>query len=426
MFHAALQEDAFAQAWQLYEQQDWSAAYTAFSVLFRNQPGNLDINLAYALAAKQAGRLPHAALALERVLQMAPTHQRARVELAETYYLIQQYELADEQFELVLATDPPEAVQHNIERYQEQIQAKIRRWNGYIQLRTGIFHDDNINVGPADALISINPIQSGNVWIDTLNVDPESQPQEAWGCYGALSLVGERAIGARGGAWSIYGFSSAYQSILDGQNDYEMGYYQGAAGVQHQTRNTLLQLPLRAEYISRGHTALARIYGITPTHLYARTPTLHLISSANAEYRDYADSTDYTGGYYSLGESMRYFRGASRHSLSVGLRLIREQAREEVYSNWAAEGSLTANLNILPKTALYGLFQYKYAAYDGTPALAEEDRNDGQWLAACGLHRRLSQRWALDMNFRYTHNQSSFDLYTYHRQVISLNTTCSF
>lgn len=425
MFSAKLVDPAFASAWKDYEAGRYSEACGAFSQLFRENPSDVQINLAYALAAKRAGKYSHSALALERVLSVQPDHLRARLELADVYVLMQQNDLAREQFALVLAESPPEGVRESINRRLEAMVAEEQAWHWSLRLDVGGFHDDNVNVGPADALISIEPIRSGSFWIDTLAVDPESKPQEAWGMYGSLSTAAEVELG-RKGFWKGYGWLGAYQSVLDDHNEYEMGYYNAAIGLKHTGVRHALHWPLRLEYVLRGHEALARIYGTSPSLVYALRANMHLLTLGTLEYRDYVHDSDYTGMTGSLGETLRWLWGRDRNSVSLGARLIREEAREEMYANWGVEGSLSADYRLFSHTSLYGLLQGRWSKYDERPPLSADDRDDKQGIIACGVSRRLNDRWNVDLSYRFTRNNSNFDLYTYERNVFTVSTSCTF
>lgn len=425
VFEKQQADPAFASAWQDYEAGRYSEAYEAFSRLFRQHPEDPEINLAYALSAKKAGKYSHAALALDRVLVLQSGNLRARLELADAYFLMQQYELAREQFNTVLAAQPPEGVRENINRYLRNMDRLERDWLFSVRADAGGFHDDNVNVGPADALISIAPIRSGSLWIDTLAVDPESKPQEAWGVYGSLNAAAEAEMG-RKGFWKGYGWLGAYQSVLDDHNEYEMGYYNAAVGLKHEGARHVLQLPLRLEYVQRGHEGLARIGGMCPSLVYALYPRLYLLTQGTFEYRDYVHDSDYTGANGTLGETVSWFWGHARNSVALGVRAIRDDAREEVYANWGAEGSLSADYRILSRTTLYGLLQERWSKYDERPPLAADDRDDRQCIISCGVNQQINERWNVDFSYRFTRNNSNFDLYTYERNVFTVNTSCMF
>lgn len=425
MFARSLRNPDFASAWDSYEQGDYAAAYDAFGQLFRQYPGDAQVNMAYALAAKKAGRFSHAALALDRVLMEQPGNRRAELELAETYYFMKQYELAEEKFERVLAVDPPEVVRDNIMSYMKMIQQRTSRFRLSGRVEAGMFHDDNINVGPSDAVISIDPIRTGSIWIDTLTVNPESRPQEAWGAYGALQLNGWYDTGLKGG-WQLLGSLSVYQSVLDDHNEYEMGYYRASGGLQYEQKHSLLRVPVKAERVIRGHETLADVLGLTPTWIYAVREDVHLVTAGSVEYRDYDTSSAYTGWYYGMGETVRWFWNRRRGSVGLGVRAVRESAREDVYSSWGGEGSLTADYRVLRDTTVFGLGQWKRMKYDGRPPFAAEDREDDQFILSCGVQQRVVPDWAVTLNYRYTHNDSNFDLYSYRRHVFMLNTAYSF
>lgn len=425
MFAAGMENPAFASAWRDYEAGRYQESCDAFSRLFRNDPSNPQINLAYALAAKRAGKYSHSALALERVLATEPDHLRARLELADAFFLMQQYDLAREQFGYVLDEQPPEGVRENIQHYLRAMKEDEEAWRWTVRLDVGAFHDDNVNVGPADALIGIEPIRSGGLWIDTLAVAPESRPQEAWGLYGALNAAAEVELG-RKGFWKGYGWLGAYQSVLDGHNEYEMGYYNAAVGLKHAGPRHAVHWPLRLEYVMRGHEALARICGMSPSLTWAFKARMHWITLGTVEYRDYVHDSDYTGTMGALGETVRWYWGDDRNSVGIGVRAIREDAREDMYANWGVEGNLSADYRVMPRATLYGTFQCRAAKFDERPPLAAEDREDTQLIASCGLHCRLTERWGADISYRFTRNNSNFDLYTYDRSVFTVSTSCAF
>ncbi len=425
MFEAQQSDPEFAAAWRDYEAGRYPEAYEAFSRLFREQPESAEVNLAYALSAKKAGKYSHAALALDRVLASQSGNLRARLELADAYFLMQQYDLARQQFEEVLDARPPEGVRDNINRYLSAMEEQERRWRASLRVDVGGFYDDNVNVGPVDAVVSIAPIHSGSLWVDQLSVSPESQPQEAWGLFGSLNAAGETEIGRRG-FWKGYGWLGAYQSVLDDHREYEMGFYNAAVGLKRDTARTAVQIPARFEYVLRGHEALARIYGMSPSVVYAFRSRLHWLTLGNVEYRDYVHDTDYTGVTVAFGETARWFWGRDRNSVSIGARVIRENAREDIYANWGVEGSLSADYKLVAGTVLYALLQGRWSKYDERPPLAEEDRDDRQAVVSCGVNQRLTDRWSVDFSYRFTRNNSNFDLYTYERNVFTVNTSCTF
>jgi len=165
---------------------------------------------------------------------------------------------------------------------------------------------------------------------------------------------------------------------------------------------------------------------MSPSLTWAFNARMHWITLGTVEYRDYVHDSDYTGAMGALGETVRWYWGKDRNSVGVGVRAIREDAREDMYANWGVEGNLSADCRVMPRTTLYGNLQWRASKYDERPPLAADDREDTQVIAACGLHYRLNERWSADLNYRFTRNNSNFDLYTYDRNVFTVSTSCAF
>ena len=111
------------------ERGDVNTAYESFMTAFREDPLSEAANFGLGLASFAKGRYAHAAFAFERVLARNPGNQRARLELGRAYRMMRLPDLARSQFELVLSTQPPAAVQDNIRLQLREIDASERRWS---------------------------------------------------------------------------------------------------------------------------------------------------------------------------------------------------------------------------------------------------------------------------------------------------------
>ena len=66
--------------------------------------------------------------ALERVLAAQPNNHSARLELARAYFILEEYARARQEFEAVLALDPPASVVSKIDRFLNAIRRKEGRY----------------------------------------------------------------------------------------------------------------------------------------------------------------------------------------------------------------------------------------------------------------------------------------------------------
>ena len=104
------------------------------------------------------------------ILNAEPDVLRVRLELARALFLQERDRLAKEQFERVLAGDPPEAVQANIKGFLETMHNR-RRW--WWSLSSQLFWESNFNNAPEDPIINIY-LGRLRIPLRSDNADPES------------------------------------------------------------------------------------------------------------------------------------------------------------------------------------------------------------------------------------------------------------
>lgn len=108
-----------------------------------------DVSFDYVLgtSAVDAGAADQAIFILSRVLNLQPNHGGARLELARAYYANGDYADSKEQFEAVLAQNPPPKAKALSERYlvaiQDYLDSKLRSLTPFVEGRVG--YDSNAN-----------------------------------------------------------------------------------------------------------------------------------------------------------------------------------------------------------------------------------------------------------------------------------------
>ena len=121
---------------------------------YRDQlEGDPTYDFYYGLAAVDAGKLSEGVLALERVVLTTPENTRAHLELARGYFLLKEDTRARQEFETVLAKNPPAAVVANVKSFLRIIRLRESQYtstaSAYVQVAIG--HDTNISSSPADS-----------------------------------------------------------------------------------------------------------------------------------------------------------------------------------------------------------------------------------------------------------------------------------
>ena len=113
--------------------------------------GDVHFDFLYGVAAVNSGHVAEGILALERHLAAVPGNDRARLELARGYYLVDEFARARAEFEFVLRYNPPAAVRENINRFLQAMALRDagqrRNTAARLYAEAGAGHDSNVNGG---------------------------------------------------------------------------------------------------------------------------------------------------------------------------------------------------------------------------------------------------------------------------------------
>lgn len=403
-------------------------AYSLFSALLRDDPGNADINFAYGMICQAKGEYSRGRMAFERALLIDDSNDRARLELARSYLIANQSEAAKREFLKVLSRRPDPNVEKEIRRQIRKIDKGDSKWKLTARVEAGYMHDDNINIGPNSSIIDISPIVNGSEIVTTMTIDEISEPLSAIGTYGSVSAALTRGIGNKG-LWSAAGDFALYHNFLGEYDDYETLFLQAAGSLQRTAARSYVQLPVKVAQISTGRAPLLNIYGITPWFLLVTGPVgeSQIMTVGVLEVRDYAELDDRDGGYFSISETAKHFFGASRHNVSLGLTVFYNPAESDIYENSGKIWSLSAEVQVPAlRLQLHTQLRYRTTDYAGQEMLAPYKRSDVQNELTVGVKVFITKWCEFDAQYQYTVNRSTFGLYEYDRSITSVSTVFSF
>lgn len=412
---------AYSAALTAYSEGRYHEAFTLISRLFKQSPDSEALNFALGSSAYAIGKLSHASVAFERVIALNPDNQRARLELARTYAAMGQFTLARETFESVLQTLPPPVVRENVERYLEKIADAQRQWKVSASVGAGVFYDDNVNVGPKADFVRIQPVAFGPVIFDELSVASQSKPQESFGAFALVHGTVEYDPGMRG-RWSLFNHATYYETILEGNQDtFDTIFARNVLGLRHSGYRTLAELSGAFTYIEREDDEFAVSYGLQSVFAYAPSARDRWITSASLEKRDYHKVLDPDSVYIEVGESYAYRLESHPAEVRFGVAGFFENARADQYDNVGVRASLGATYSLPWNLRLAGQGAYQFATYDERELIAPTEREDDQWRLALGVTRPVAKNTNLSLQYNYTRNDSSFDLYEYDRSVVTMS-----
>ena len=417
-------EAAYEAAMSAYREGRYHDSFAMMSDLFKASPDSEELNFAFGTSAYAIGKLSHAAVAFQRVSDLNPDNDRAKLELARTYTAMGQFTLAREIFQRVLGTSPPPAVQQNIERYLESIAEAERQWKVGVNVGAGVFLDDNANIGPRDRSVAIRPIIFGPIVFDELRVSDANRPQKAFGAFASLEARLEYDPGFRG-QWSFYGSGGIYRSFLEGQvSEFDSLLLRSSLGVRKSGYAHLFDLRARIDYLERGLRKLVTIPGVDAGFVVAQNDKVRWATTASVEARNYAYG--YDSVYGELGETRTRLVRDGSASWSATVAGFYENATEDTFDNAGGRVRVGARLPIKNVGEATGALGYRYSRYEDREALAPRRRQDHEWQAMAGISRPIAADTTLSLAYSFTYNESSFDLYSYDRNLLTLSMDTRF
>lgn len=230
-----------AQAVALHNQRQFEQAYEAFDQLFQSLPASLTVNFYLGQTALELKNYNQAMAAFDRVLMLEPNHARTRLELARLYFETDDFEMAQNELDLVLSQPLPDVVRANVLSFKQRIESRIKRHSHAFTMIVGLNYDSNArnDIGASNSfqLPGFANIElSGNEEVEDAGI--------------GLTLVYNHSydFGERGG-WLLenqwVGFNRKHKEISD--ND--ILYLSASSAPTLQGERYKLAFPLEADHV---------------------------------------------------------------------------------------------------------------------------------------------------------------------------------
>lgn len=409
---------------QLFNSQQIKAAYDYASRYLAEQEGDPYFDYVYGVTAIDTGHASQGVFALERVLISHPDDHVARLELARGYFILEEYARARQEFEKVLAVNPPKGVRTTTETFLDQIRLKEARYRtttgGNVTL--GLGTDSNVNSGPDDSGLTIIQLDDSSLgqddtytelaanwgvghpfapgWMATGNITAALRQNQELSEFDTLNAT------LQGGVSRIYKQSRYKAEILFQQFQLDGEDYRDMSGVnlgwqynfsQASSLDTTLQyVTLEYPTIDAKNSSLS-----TLAFTYTKNFSVALKPILFASFNYGAETADDSSNASALADTERDI---------LGVRL----------------GTVLAFSPTLALQVAAGLQTSEYAGEQTFPLLAGIVREDDYTTANINLIWLIDKDWRLDTKLGYNKNESNVELYTYDRTTIGLELNYAF
>ncbi|NLX25343.1 MAG: tetratricopeptide repeat protein [Lentisphaerae bacterium] len=397
-----------------FDRGEYEEAYNQFSAAFREDPSDLEANLALGEAAYMNKKYSHAVFAFERVLMAEPDHEKALLGMALALQALGRTEEALEAFAAVGATTKDNAIYGEaIAELEAALKKGESRFSAITEVSIAAVYDDNVNYGTDNNLLL-----------------PGGASKETAGIEGSVDVYGTYDVGARNN-WVLIGGLGLFNSWYDVAPEQEVANVRGYTGVRRIGKESMVELAGRAERLWYGHSALVDLFAADAAYLRSVSSSDWLKTALTVEQRNFDKDFDPAGSrdsvYVSLGQSWNHCFGGSRNNyIGLGGDLFCEDAKSGSDTYRGFRLRLDGQVELPGAVLAYAGGRYRMADYDDPDLFSTTEREDDRWDLVVGVKKSVSERLMLDLQAMHIRNDSNSAAYDYERNRVSLTATFKF
>ncbi len=381
--------------------------------------GNLDFDYLLGVAALEAGRADKATIALERALIVNPNHAGARLDLGRAYFALGDTARARNEFNLVLAQNPPANARATVEAYLARIDqggpAGKTRATGYLELTGG--RDTNVN----------NATSQGQIFVPVFGFSLQLAPTSQRTPDNFMSMGGGgEVVHDLNNHTSLYAGADARFRINQHADTFNYNQFDVRGGIQHafDAQNLIRAGAAYQQYYLDG-AYYRETTGLNAEwrRLLSNTTQLSVFGIANhVRYKDDTQVANDThlslagaGLTHVVDQARRAtvsLSGFAGYERDVGQRIDGDRklvgARLGGQTGWGTDVDVFASLG------------YQTSRFQSRNVIFDQQRTDKQADVAAGLVWRIDRAWLLKPQLTYTRNASNIDINGYSRYEASL------
>lgn len=412
-FHPVSSDEAVA----LFEKKRYEEAYTLLQQLRLEQLDDSRLNFYLGRSAFELGKFEEALGVFDALIKEQSGNTRLQLEHARTLFMLKAYDRARGEFESVLKTPLPPMVRSNVERYLNAIDTRTKRHIFSGALIVGGGYDDNVF---NHTYLGSTPYAQNRLDNNTSHI-PDGFHREI------LSLNYLYVFESRKWAWdtALLFFNRTYNR----QNSVNVMQPGIVTGPRYYSGKARYYLPLTYNYLWYGGEAFMQSVGTRPEYSYlidgSNSGDIALIY-LNKQFVKAVDADRSSNRFGALaGLNHLYKSGALLRAQVgwIGERRIQGERKDVSFDMFSMEGRYSQGL--WRNGSIYTiarLEQYKYLYND--PNLPK--RTDTRYRLEADISQQLSSNLSLEARYTYTRAYSSINLYTFSKNVASLNLLATF
>lgn len=362
-----------------------------------------------AMSSKESGRpIEEAIPYLRKVLEIDPTADRAKLELARLLYKQGKDREAKQYFMEVKANNPPDAVSKNIDSLITQDIGKDKGWN--IKVHAGWMYNSNVNSGPNIDSVSIFGLPF------KLSSDAKKTSDSAW--MTGASFEHSKKLSEKSGWQSSLSVNQVDYKKVDVLDNSTITASTGIAWKANE--NTVFNVPLVASQVKVGHdkSYYSYSYGVSPQLRHQLNKSVSLGLATSIGETKYNDQGSRDAKVWSLSPSISY-QPNEKNNVEFNFVTGQENSGVDVFSNRLLSAS--TNYAHLFKNGLRSDIGYSYAdiKYDAIEPAYTKVRHDKSHTLTAGVTLPIKKlKSDIKLSVSHVDNNSSLEIYNYDRDQV--------
>lgn len=409
------------------------AAIAGSSVSFAANGNKEDVDKLFkeGLYQREQGRLFSAIEAFQTVLSLRPELDRVRLELAVAYYKALDYEAAREQAEAVLRKpDIPDNVRLSVLAFLAQLKKdqeaslKSKVWERFLSV--GLMHDSNVNAGPSSAIAQATNLSTSDAArADTAAVlsagishSYQSPTPMRIGDSAAQFLWQSRANFYAKENFSAHASNLEVVTLSTGPAWFALNKWRANVNIS-------------LDHFQYGGSPLARYASVLPSITWQMDKG-ELTWDVLVQKREFARSDDdgKDSNYTATGVYVGHIYHDGKVAAQAGIRLFREAADQNYYSNDGTEFFVGANAVTWENGSVYGRYSQRDTKMDALMPRLTENQKDTLKTYELGFHHDFKDAVLKDWRITGSHtayrNSSNVSYYNYNRNMTGLSLSRNF
>jgi len=389
---------------RLLEAHDYKAAYTALTAIEVQHAGEVEYDFMLGRAALETGHPHEAIFAFERVLLNQPENDRARLELALSYYLTGEDETARQLFQQVLDRDPPTVVTNKINKFLHAIERRIRArqflFSAYVELRQG--YSSNINSATTNSEVEIFGISFQ--LNDASRAIADSFTQLDTGVHYIYKQNRNVA----------YFTGLSFAGLENNTENYDTETTSLQLGPMFNTRIGRLRIPLLAQVVRLDSVTYQRVSSLSTDllHNHKGFSSNYFVQHSQIRYPDSSpqdvDSTTFGFGISTSYTSVRNYQLMLFHGTETALKTLYDYNAKTFTG---IETGMRWRLN--RRHSLFPRIRYQAVVYNKRHPFFSNIREDDYTLLAMKWVWQLDRSWTFTSKLQAIDNNSNLPLYQY-------------